>query len=431
MHVLVASSGNQLLENALSAAGHQVTVLVPSSTVDQRRQQNPDQLVVGITSWTDLDELAQIGRTLPDDISYIATVDEQAIVVCAYLREWLDLPGLGVQAAKAHTDKHVAKTALEAAGIPVAGHRVVRNGSEVALAAQALGWPVVVKPARGAGTVSTFVVRSAEHLDELIAKGAFDTRVDDVTGRFGAGEMLLSLNELGGFVVEEYLPVKEEFCVDLYLFEGEVLAAYPVKYSAPLLEALGEHEYDTALPGGDPDAAKVIELAVSATAVLGTHTGVAHCEVLRTADGWYFGEAGHRVGGGGVWQLYERQHRIDVPAALAALAVGQRPKLHTLEDPPILTTLVISAPPGIVTSVTPAEELRTIPWVAEVNLNLVPGQPTPGAFGSMSLAGSIVYSSPSLDMVECDAVALIEALALEVSEPTSAQGNVLSRAGAV
>jgi len=418
MHILVASSGNALLEQTLLDLGHTVSLLVPAPTVTARRSDTPRaHAVVGIDSWNDPAALERAAEQFPAGIERVATIDEQAIVTSARLRELLGLPGLTVEAALLHTDKALAKTALSGAPIPVpvARHRLVKRAEEVPAVAAEFGWPVVVKPPRGAGTISTMVVRDQAHLQRLLLRGAFDRRPSDATGRFDAGEMLLSLHELDGFLVEEYLPAVQEFAVDLYLVEGELLAAFPALYSAPLITALDRHQWDTALPPEGEDARRVTELAMQACRILGSWTGVVHCEVLRTESGWFFGEAGHRPGGGGLWQMAARQHGLDLRTAIAQLSIGQRPDLTPRTDPPILTTLNVAAPAGgTVRTVARPEILAALPGVLSVDLRLQEGQPTPGGFGSLSLAGSIVYTSETLEQVDHQAADLIEALNLQI-----------------
>ncbi|MEY9961790.1 hypothetical protein [Streptacidiphilus sp. MAP5-52] len=425
MHVLVASTGNPALENALLDAGHQVSLLVPTPMVAARRADTPRATtVLGIDRWHDPASLAQVLSTIPDGVfDRVATSDEQAVVTCARLREHLNLPGLSVQEALAHTDKHVAKTVLEAAGVPVARHRVVRHGRQVAAVAEEFGWPVVVKPARAAGTVNTTVVRSRADLDELLASGFFDRTAADPTGRFGAGEILTPLHQAkGGFLVEEHLkPTAEWFC-DLYLHDGEVLAAFPGRYGAPLLTTLGGHHHASLVSVTHPDAADVVALAAKACRVLGSGTGVVHCEVMRTERGWVFGEAGHRPGGGGITTLYARQHGVDVPSVLAQLAVGERPHVPVDPDAGVLSHLWLTPPPGIVTHLADPEELSALTGVVEVDLNLRAGQPVPTALGTVATAGHITFASASVETTGFDAERLLHALGLRIR--ATGQGQV-------
>ncbi|MBF9071780.1 ATP-binding protein [Streptacidiphilus fuscans] len=425
MHVLVASTGNPVLETALLDSGHQVSLLVPTRQVDARRADTPRATtVLGIDRWHDPASVDQVLATIPGGVfDRVATIDEQAVVTCARLREHLNLPGLGVQAALAHTDKHVAKTALEAAGVPVARHRVVRHGRQVAAVAEEFGWPVVVKPARAAGTVSTTVVNSRTDLDELLTSGFFNKTVDDPTGRFGAGEFLVPLHQAkGGFLVEEFLAPEQEWFCDLYLHEGEVVAAFPGRYSAPLLATLGGDHHVSLVPASHPDAVEVIKLAAQACRVLGSDTGVVHCEVMLTERGWVFGEAGHRPGGGGITALYAHQHGVDVPSVLAQFAVGERPDIPMEPDAGVLSHLWLCPPAGVVTHVADPEQLRGLPGVVEVDLHLRTGEPVPTGFGTMSLAGHITFASATLETASFDAARLQHTLALRVA--TRAAGPV-------
>ncbi|MEY9875757.1 hypothetical protein ABH931_005261 [Streptacidiphilus sp. MAP12-33] len=222
MHVLVLSTGNPLLENALLAAGHTVTVLQPAGTAAV-----PGTARHTIEHWDDLDALKALEAGLPQ-VDAVATIDEQAIVAAAHLRQSRALPGLTVEAATAYTDKATMKTTLAAAGLPVARHRVVHHADEVAEAASELGWPVLVKPRAGLATLNTFVVRNPDHLKELVDAKAFDTRITDPTGRLTAGHALNSLHEArDGFLVEQFLDVEAEYFCDLYVHRGTVLLAVP------------------------------------------------------------------------------------------------------------------------------------------------------------------------------------------------------------
>jgi D-alanine-D-alanine ligase len=88
--------------------------------------------------------------------------------------ELLDLPyvGAGVLASALGMDKHYAKVAFRAAGIPVAdgitvtAHAWASTPSDVADQVAKLGWPVFVKPARAGSSVG---VSRADGADDLAA----------------------------------------------------------------------------------------------------------------------------------------------------------------------------------------------------------------------------------------------------------------------
>ncbi|MEV4560881.1 hypothetical protein AB0K51_28330 [Kitasatospora sp. NPDC049285] len=406
MHVLVLSTGNPLLENALLASGHTVTVLQPAGT-----DSIPGTTRHTVEHWDDLDALTALEPALPD-VDAIATIDEQAIVAAAHLRQLRALPGLTVDAARAYTDKATMKTALAAASLPVARHRVVHHADEVATAARELGWPVLVKPRAGLATLNTFVVRDPDHLKELVDTGAFDTRITDPTGRLTAGHVLDSLHEAPhGFLVEQFLDVEAEFFCDLYVHRGTVLLAVPGRYDAPLLQSVGDASFDTVLPPDHPDARDIADLATRAAAALGAQSGAVHCEILRDrTKGLFIGEAGARPGGGSITELASVMYAFDLPATLAALATDTRPDLDTTPRFPALTAVMIPAPAGTVTNVADQDAIEELPGVLHADIRLTVGQPAPAGIGTMTRAGRVLYVPDHLDTLDQEVADLRAAL---------------------
>jgi biotin carboxylase len=402
------------METALLAAGHTVTLLTPAP--------GPAQPPPGVRAvhtvrhWDDLDTLSALEPALPP-AGAVATIDEQCIVAAAHLRHLRGLPGLGVDAAHRYTDKHLMKNALTAAGLPVAAHRLVHHADEIPGAAAVLGWPVIVKPRAGAATWNTFVVRDEAHLKELVAGGAFDSRVPDITGRFHAGHALDSLHGArDGFLVEDFLDLADEYFVDLYALDGEVLLASPGRYDQPLLRTVGSASYDTVLPLDHPEARAVTDLARRAAAALGAQTGAVHCEILRTTDGrLHVGEAAARPGGDCITELTGLMHGFDVPATLAALATGERPGLPAEPRHPALTAVMIAAPPGTVTRVASAETIEKRPGVLAATINLRPGERVPATAGTVTGAGRILYRPRSLTRLDREVADLRAALDIHVT----------------
>lgn len=407
------------METALLAAGHTVTLLTPAPSP---AQPPPGvHAVHTVRHWDDLDALTALEPSLPP-VDAVATIDEQCIVAAAHLRHLRGLPGLGVDAARRYTDKHLMKNALDAAGLPVAGYRLVHHADEISGAAAVLGWPVIVKPRAGAATWNTFVVRSEAHLKELVAGGAFDSRVPDITGRFHAGHALDSLHGArDGFMVEDFLDLADEYFVDLYVHDGEVLLAAPGRYDQPLLRTVGSASYDTVLPPDHPEARAVISLARRAAAALGAQTGAVHCEILRTTDGrLHVGEAGARPGGDCITELTGLMYGFDVPTTLAALATGQRPALPTAPLHPALTAVMIAASPGTVTRTATAETIEQRPGVLAATINLRPGEQVPATAGTVTGAGRILYRPRDLNQLDREVADLRAALDVQVAPAPAA-----------
>jgi phosphoribosylaminoimidazole carboxylase (NCAIR synthetase) len=401
-HVVVLACGNPALEEALAAAGHRVSVITPVPGTVSPSVTRSGGRVVAIPSWADYAALARADQALGPGVDAVVTAEEAAIRAAAFVRSRRGLPGLAPAQARAYTDKALMKATLQASGLPVARHLVLRRAERIPAAARALGGsPVVVKPRLGAGSWHVMVVRDPDHLEQLVAEGVFDEPVADVSGgRFTGSDMLHSLHGApGGFLVEEHLDVAQEFFVDLYRdHAARTLLAVPGRYSAPLLATVGQEVcFDTLLPRGDPTARHAVGLAERAARALGAGAGAVHVELLRTTSGrWLVGEAAARPGGGPIGALTALQYGTDVPRMLADLAVGQVPRWNPVPRHRALSALVLAPPPGIVASLAPGEEIAALPGVVAVNLSLRVGEPVPPHLGSMSLAGNIVFQPASV-----------------------------------
>lgn len=85
--------------------------------------------------------------------------------------QWLGLPytGSGVLASAVAMDKILSKHLFRAAGIPTPEYRVVRSVADARLAADALGFPLVMKPSREGSSVGMSKVFELAELDAAAA----------------------------------------------------------------------------------------------------------------------------------------------------------------------------------------------------------------------------------------------------------------------
>jgi Carbamoyl-phosphate synthase L chain, ATP binding domain len=90
-------------------------------------------------------------------VTRVLTTAERDLVRAARLREKFGLPGQSVQSALAYTNKHIMKSIAAAAGVPVADMRRVTCGDQLLEFAADHGFPVVVKPIAGGGSVGIAV----------------------------------------------------------------------------------------------------------------------------------------------------------------------------------------------------------------------------------------------------------------------------------
>jgi hypothetical protein len=392
--VLVLATGNPVMELAQIAAGNEVHLLAPVSVL-------AGELAPGLAgtsavhNWDDYRELDAIACELPD-IDAIATIDEQAIRAAGFLTDRLGLSsGYTFGQAVAATDKHVMKTQLSRAGIPVARHRLVRNAAGVREAAHSLGYPVVVKPRTGMGALHTHFVYSDRHLSELIAAGEFDTPAADASGRFTASSILAPLSaSRSGFMVEEAVEVLTEYYCDLLIHDSRVVAAAPGTYSpAPIKLKPGLTVFSMVMYAPELARPGVAEMSASAAAALGLKSGHAHCEVFDTPRGLVFGEIAFRGGGAALADMMEELYGIDMPAVEAALTTGRDPETEFIaQHKAIAVTYFIPPKDGIISAIHGLDQARAHPGMLRDEIALKVGEPTPGWFADIPLTGCLIYA---------------------------------------
>ena len=89
-------------------------------------------------------------------IDLVECLWEPFMILAARIREMLELPGLTVEETIPFRDKEVMKQVLDRAGIRTPRHASAKSESAVREAAEAIGYPLIVKPIAGAGSSDTY-----------------------------------------------------------------------------------------------------------------------------------------------------------------------------------------------------------------------------------------------------------------------------------
>ncbi len=124
---------------------------------------------------------------------------EPGVVLAAKLRMALGVGGLSVDDAIAFRNKDIMKARVAAAGIRTPKHRGATSAAEVRAAAEEIGYPLIIKPIDGAGSMDTFRVDDAKEMDAALKRL---THIDHVN-------------------VEEFIEA-EEFTFDTVCVGGEM-----------------------------------------------------------------------------------------------------------------------------------------------------------------------------------------------------------------
>jgi hypothetical protein len=218
-------------------------------------------------------------RTLPAPIERVECLWEPGVLLAAKLREALGLPGMTVEETVPFRDKEKMKQVLDRAGIRTPRHEGCRTERECRIAAERIGYPLIVKPIAGAGSMDTH-------------------RVDD---RRGLEAILPQLRHVEEVSVEECIE-GEEYTFDTICADGELLfsniswyrprplIARTVQWISPQTVALRDNE--------GAELASGREMGRAVLQAFGFRTGFTHMEWFRQSDGTaVFGEIACRPPG--------------------------------------------------------------------------------------------------------------------------------------
>lgn len=204
---------------------------------------------------------------------------EPLVLLAARMRERWGVPGMSVDAVLGFRDKELMKTRIREAGLRVPRSRRVRTEREVHAAAEAIGYPLVIKPISGAGSADTHHVADGRALAEILPQ----------------------LRHVREASCEEYV-TGEEFTYDTLCVDGRPVYENVAQYLPKPIEARSEEWISpviiTVRDLSQPRLGPGIELGRSVLGALGMGDGFTHMEWFLTPKGEaVFGEIGCRPGG--------------------------------------------------------------------------------------------------------------------------------------
>ena len=225
----------------------------------------------------------------------------------AHVREACSIPGTTTRTAYLCRDKPAMKEALRAAGVPCAQSTGAASAQEAYDFADAVGYPIILKPRDAAGAAGTYKVTNREELDRAIAAcGLADgtpTALEEfIEGHEGFYDTLC----LGGEVVHDFI---------CHYYPG-ILEAMRTRWISP--QVITTNRMDS------EDYQQVKELGRQVNAALGIGTSATHMEWFFGPKGLKFSEIGCRPPGVGVWDLYCAANGIDLYIEWAEAILGKR-----------------------------------------------------------------------------------------------------------
>ena len=271
------------------AKEHLTSYLKVNSLVDE------DAVVKAVKKW--------VG---PVKFDRVICLWEPGVLLAAKIREALSVSGMTLEEATPFRDKDTMKERVSAAGIRTPRHRSATTAKEVREAAKKIGFPVIVKPIAGAGSMDTYRANDAKELDAALAKMGHIDKVN----------------------VEEFVD-GEEYTYDTICVDGRIMYQN-VSYYRPRPLAFRSTEWISPMTYclrdlSDPQLAHGIAMGKEVLKALDFHTGFTHMEWYRKTDGeTVFGEIAARPPGANTVDLMNFASDIDLFTGYAEAEVTGR-----------------------------------------------------------------------------------------------------------
>ena len=226
-------------------------------------------------------------------IDRLESTIESHQMAAAQVREARGIPGTSVRTTWLCRDKPSMKEVLRQAGVPTAASTAAHTADDVVAFANAIGFPLILKPRAGAGAQGTVRVDSMAELQTALAG-------------FGSADSI---------AVEEFVEGHEGF-YDTITIDGHVVHDWMTHYYPTVLEAMRHRwispQFVTTNRIDDSSYAEVRELGRRVIEALGIPTSATHMEWFYGPKGLRFSEIGCRPPGVGAWDLYSAANDVDV-----------------------------------------------------------------------------------------------------------------------
>lgn len=307
---------------------------------------------------------------------------EPGVLLAARLREELGTSGMTVEECLPFRDKDLMKEKVAAAGIRTPKHKSAKSAQGVRAAIKKIGYPAIIKPIAGAGSMDTYRVNDAAELKAAIAKLG---HIDEVN-------------------VEEFID-GEEFTYDCICIDGKIVYKNIGYYRPrPLIARSEEWISPQTLCLRDldaPDLAGGHKMGREVLEALNMKTGFTHMEWYRKSDGEVvFGEIAVRPAGARTVDLMNFVSDIDLFRGYAEAEVHGRFSLAAERKYNTVNVFKRAQGTGRITHIEGLDKLRARYGRYIVHVDLLPiGAPRRNWVQTLISDGYVCVRHPDLQAV--------------------------------
>lgn len=313
---------------------------------------------------------AAVAAHAASPVQAVVTMSEGLLPVAARIADKLGLRFNSLACVQRLTDKAAQRDALHDGGVPTPRYVVVEDGTDLADVAAGVGFPAVLKPVRGGGSMLTFRVRDLDELRQAwaTAKSAFASQTDRGTAllhQSGSLRMLAESMLTGGGDWFKDPRLGDYISVDTAAYDGaynHLITMDKLPVAVPFRET-GCIAPSTLRPDQVASVHRMTEAALTA---LGVTQGVCHTELKLTADGPRIIEVNGRPGGITVGMLdHMSDYDLIWQLARQALGAGQAEQVTQRRSAGFLCPCLPSSLSGQPLRVTWSRDFTAVPGFHE------------------------------------------------------------------
>lgn len=298
-----------------------------------------------VPDFGDVDAVLELVDAIVGDqgpFDHVIGFSEMLLDLAAILRERYGIPGASIEETTRFRDKNVMKELVSRAGLRVPRWAPCRTPEQILAAAEEFGYPVIVKPVRGASSLGVREIASAEELRALCAERSLD---DLEVEEFVQGDIL----HVDGVLDAEGKPLF--LCTSRYTSS----CLHYETLGAPLGSVF---QTDPSVRGRCED------FAMRCLTALGLRSSAFHLELFDTGDELVFLEVGARVPGADVSYVINDVHGVNLWRLWVDVLLGRSVDLP-VPDPELSGGwLIIQGPKPLPRKVTAATSLLGhVPYV--------------------------------------------------------------------
>lgn len=284
--------------------GHRLSLLCPRQNLKTLKNHDNYDRIVGMSADATPADWIEQARLLhkQDPVDVLGGFNEVTQPLAAIVGEALGLPFHKPEVIRLTHRKDEMRRVLREAGLDETPSQLVNSGEEIAAFARDYGFPVVLKPVDGRGSLGVSIVRSPEDIPTAL----------EWFGKWASKHRMLAEKFLRG----------SEWSVEAFSEAGRHhVVCVTQKFKDPQTSVETGHCLPAPLP--EETRADIADFVARALTAIGLENGPSHTEVFLTPDGPRIVETHARLAGDSIVELIELASGVDLDALWIRQVAGE------------------------------------------------------------------------------------------------------------